>query len=80
VLLSTPLHASSNFTVSVQLANKRGFKKKVIGILPCSFSSLLRDLGNRCETCATVKETSHVPVRIIALRDCVLRAGLGGGP
>jgi hypothetical protein len=27
VLLSTPLHASSNFTVSVQLANKRGFKK-----------------------------------------------------
>jgi hypothetical protein len=24
VLLSTPLHASSNFTVSVQLANKRG--------------------------------------------------------
>jgi hypothetical protein len=28
VLLSTPLHASSNFTVSVQLANKRGFKQK----------------------------------------------------
>jgi hypothetical protein len=28
VLLSTPLHASSNFTVSVQLANKRGFKNK----------------------------------------------------
>jgi hypothetical protein len=28
VLLSTPLHASSNFTVSVQLANKRGFTKK----------------------------------------------------
>jgi hypothetical protein len=28
VLLSTPLHASSNFTVSVQLANKRGFSKK----------------------------------------------------
>jgi hypothetical protein len=27
VLLSTPLHASSNFTVSVQLANKRGLKK-----------------------------------------------------
>jgi hypothetical protein len=27
VLLSTPLHASSNFTVSVQLANKRGFTK-----------------------------------------------------
>jgi hypothetical protein len=26
VLLSTPLHASSNFTVSVQLANKRGLK------------------------------------------------------
>jgi hypothetical protein len=24
VLLSTPLHASSNFTVSVQLANKKG--------------------------------------------------------
>jgi hypothetical protein len=30
VLLSTPLHASSNFTVSVQLANKRGFTKKNI--------------------------------------------------
>jgi hypothetical protein len=30
VLLSTPLHASSNFTVSVQLANKRGFKQKKI--------------------------------------------------
>jgi hypothetical protein len=29
VLLSTPLHASSNFTVSVQLANKRGFKQKL---------------------------------------------------
>jgi hypothetical protein len=29
VLLSTPLHASSNFTVSVQLANKRGFKQKI---------------------------------------------------
>jgi hypothetical protein len=28
VLLSTPLHASSNFTVSVQLANKRGLKEK----------------------------------------------------
>jgi hypothetical protein len=28
VLLSTPLHASSNFTLSVQLANKRGFTKK----------------------------------------------------
>jgi hypothetical protein len=28
VLLSTPLHVSSNFTVSVQLTNKRGFKKK----------------------------------------------------
>jgi hypothetical protein len=28
VLLSTPLHASSNFTVSVQLANKRGLKKR----------------------------------------------------
>jgi hypothetical protein len=28
VLLSTPLHASSNFTVSVQLANKRGLQKK----------------------------------------------------
>jgi hypothetical protein len=28
VLLGTPLHASSNFTVSVQLANKRGFKQK----------------------------------------------------
>jgi hypothetical protein len=28
VLLSTPLHASSNFTVSVQLANKRGFTKR----------------------------------------------------
>jgi hypothetical protein len=28
VLLSTPLHTSSNFTVSVQLANKRGFTKK----------------------------------------------------
>jgi hypothetical protein len=28
VLLSTPLHASSNFTVSVQLANKRGFKQQ----------------------------------------------------
>jgi hypothetical protein len=28
VLLSTPLHASSNFRVSVQLANKRGFKPK----------------------------------------------------
>jgi hypothetical protein len=28
VLLSTPLHASSNFTVFVQLANKRGFTKK----------------------------------------------------
>jgi hypothetical protein len=27
VLLSTPLHASSNFTVSVQLADKRGFTK-----------------------------------------------------
>jgi hypothetical protein len=26
--LSTPLHASSNFTVSVQLANKRGLKPK----------------------------------------------------
>jgi hypothetical protein len=26
VLLSTSLHASSNFTVSVQLANKRGLK------------------------------------------------------
>jgi hypothetical protein len=26
VLLSTPLHASSNFTVSVQLANKNGLK------------------------------------------------------
>jgi hypothetical protein len=30
VLLSTPLHASSNFTVSVQLANKRGFKKNKV--------------------------------------------------
>jgi hypothetical protein len=29
VLLSTPLHASSNVTVSVQLANKRGFTKKI---------------------------------------------------
>jgi hypothetical protein len=29
VLLSTPLHASSNFTVSVQLANKRGFTIKL---------------------------------------------------
>jgi hypothetical protein len=28
VLLGTPLHASSNFTVSVQLADKRGFTKK----------------------------------------------------
>jgi hypothetical protein len=28
VLLGTPLHASSNFTVSVQLADKRGFIKK----------------------------------------------------
>jgi hypothetical protein len=28
VLLSTPLHASSNFTASVQLANKRGFTKR----------------------------------------------------
>jgi hypothetical protein len=28
VLLSTPLHAFSNFTVSVQLANKREFKQK----------------------------------------------------
>jgi hypothetical protein len=34
VLLSTPLHASSNFTVSVQLANKRGFTKKLfIGVI-----------------------------------------------
>jgi hypothetical protein len=30
VLLST-LHASSNFTVSVQLANKRGLKKMSVG-------------------------------------------------
>jgi hypothetical protein len=29
VLLSTPLHASSNFTVSVQLANKNGLNKKI---------------------------------------------------
>jgi hypothetical protein len=29
VLLSTPLHASSNFTVSLQLANKRGLKKRI---------------------------------------------------
>jgi hypothetical protein len=28
VLLNTPLHASNNFTVSVQLANKRGFTKE----------------------------------------------------
>jgi hypothetical protein len=34
VLLSTPLHASSNFTVSVQLANKRGLKQKKILIKP----------------------------------------------
>jgi hypothetical protein len=27
VLLSIPLHASSNFTVSIQLANKRELKK-----------------------------------------------------
>jgi hypothetical protein len=27
VLLSTPLHASGTFTVSVQLANKRGLKQ-----------------------------------------------------
>jgi hypothetical protein len=32
VLLSTPLHASSNFTVSVQLANKRGLKKIIIAL------------------------------------------------
>jgi hypothetical protein len=32
VLLSTPLHATSNFTISVQLANKRGFKENVIAI------------------------------------------------
>jgi hypothetical protein len=30
VLLSTPLHASSNFTVSVQLANKGGSSKNAV--------------------------------------------------
>jgi hypothetical protein len=42
VLLSTPLHASSNFTVSVQLANKRGFtkqKKNIKKMLPVRESS-----------------------------------------
>jgi hypothetical protein len=36
VLLSTPLHASSNFTVSVQLANKRGLKKMKRVCLPAA--------------------------------------------
>jgi azurin len=32
VLLSSPLHASSNFTVSVQLENKMGFKQKSLSV------------------------------------------------
>jgi hypothetical protein len=33
VLLGTPLHAASNFNVSVQLANKRELKKKFLEAL-----------------------------------------------
>jgi hypothetical protein len=40
VLLSTPLHASSNFTVSVQLANKRGLKQSLLGVLRATFTRI----------------------------------------
>jgi hypothetical protein len=48
VLLSTPLHASSNFTVSVQLANKRGFTKiKAVKFNACPTDSFLMALLNK---------------------------------
>jgi hypothetical protein len=43
VLLSTPLHASSNFTVYVQLANKRGLK---ISVRPFQLHTLKRAAAN----------------------------------
>jgi hypothetical protein len=53
VLLSTPLHASSNFTVSVQLANKRGLKKSSItsttDTVTCQFTKLPSTCGRKMD-------------------------------
>jgi hypothetical protein len=58
VLLSTPLHASSNFTVSVQLANKRGFKKEIKSIVTRTDKTIYTGFAIPAKRSSVTKELS----------------------
>jgi hypothetical protein len=61
VLLSTPLHASSNFTVSVQLANKRGFTKKKVLVIGLILFAVI--INNNCDDLDEINEKLKLQIR-----------------